>query len=90
MGSGRVEERQRSARKRKITADTMWERGRLGWKEKTTSTKRVRSVAVDPDNIENSKEVGREAQGTQGLSKNCTSRESVSPLSRFIIRFRNK
>ena len=29
-------------------------------------------------------------QGTQGSSKNCTSRESVSPLSRLIRGFRNK
>ena len=30
------------------------------------------------------------AQGTLSLSKNCTSRESVSPLSRLIRGFRNK
>ena len=30
------------------------------------------------------------AQGTQGSSKNCTSRESVSPLSRLIRGFCNK
>ena len=30
------------------------------------------------------------AQGTLCLSKNCTSRESVSPLSRLIRGFRNK
>ena len=29
-------------------------------------------------------------QGTLSLSKNCTSRESVSPLSRLIRDFRNK
>ena len=29
-------------------------------------------------------------QGTQGTSKSCTSRESVSPLSRLIRGFRNK
>ena len=29
-------------------------------------------------------------QGTLSLSKNCTSRESVSPLSRLIRGFRNK
>ena len=32
----------------------------------------------------------RGAQGTLSLSKNCTSRESVSPLSRLIRGFRNK
>ena len=30
------------------------------------------------------------AQGAQGSSKFCTSRESVSPLSRLIRGFRNK
>ena len=30
------------------------------------------------------------AQGAQGSSKICTSRESVSPLSRLIRGFRNK
>ena len=29
-------------------------------------------------------------QGTLSLSKNCTSRESVSPLSRLVRGFRNK
>ena len=33
---------------------------------------------------------GGGAQGTPSLSKNCTSRESVSPLSRLIRGFRNK
>ena len=36
------------------------------------------------------KETREEAQGTQGLSKNCRSRESVSPVSRLIRGFRNK
>ena len=37
------------------------------------------------------KKAGREAEGTQGLiSKNCTSRESVSPLLRLIRSFRHK
>ena len=58
------------------------------------------TVDVDPDNLENSisissnrKEAGREAQGpqvTQGLSKNCASRGSVSPLSCLIRNFRTK
>ena len=51
---------------------------------------RVDSVDANPDNLENSKEAGGEAQGTQGLSKKCTSRERVSPLSRLIRDFRNK
>ena len=36
------------------------------------------------------KESGGGAQGAQGSSKICTSRESVSPLSRLIRGFRNK
>ena len=35
-------------------------------------------------------EAGGGAEGTLSLSKNCTSRESVSPLSRLIRGFRNK
>ena len=35
-------------------------------------------------------EAGGVAQGAQGSSKICTSRESVSPLSRLIRDFRNK
>ena len=51
---------------------------------------RVGPVAADPDNIESSKEAGGAAQGTQGLSKKCLSRESVSPLSCLIRGFRHK
>ena len=40
--------------------------------------------------VEINKEAGGGAQGTLSLSKNCTSRESVSPLSRLIRGFRNK
>ena len=36
------------------------------------------------------KEAGGGAQGSQGSSKICTSRESVFPLSRLIRGFRNK
>ena len=43
------------------------------WKEK----KRIQEPA-NPDNLENRKEAGGEAQGTQGLSKKCTIRERVS------------
>ena len=53
---------------------------------------RAGSVAANPDNllIESNKEAEGGAQGTQGLSNNCTSRESVSSLSRLIRGFRNK
>ena len=42
------------------------------------------------DNLGSNKEAGGGAQGAQGPSKICTSRESVSPLSRLIRGFRNK
>ena len=38
-------------------------------------------MVANPDNLENSKKAGREAQGIPGFSKNCTSRESVSKVS---------
>ena len=41
-------------------------------------------------NLGSNKEAGGGAQGAQGSSKICTSRESVSPLSRLIRGFRNK
>ena len=51
---------------------------------------RVGSVAANSDNLGSNKEAGGGAQGAQGSSKICRSRESVSPLSRFIRGFRNK
>ena len=47
-------------------------------------------VAANPDNLGSNKEAGGGAQGAQGSSKICTSRESVSALSRLIRGFRNK
>ena len=52
-------------------------RGDLGGKRKKRRQERVDSVAANPDSLENSKEAGGGAQGTQGLSKNCTSKECV-------------
>ena len=59
-------------------------------REKKCRSERVGSVAANPDTLESSKEAGGGAQGTQGSSKNCTSRESASPLSRLTRGFRNK
>ena len=56
--------------------------GDLGRKSKTCKKERVGPVGANPDNLENNKEAGGEAQGTQGLSKSCTSRERVCPLCR--------
>ena len=58
-------------------------------KRKICRKERVGPVAANPDNLESNKEASEGAQGTQGSSKNCTSRESVSPLSRLIRGFRN-
>ena len=64
--------------------------GDSGGKRGKHSQESAGSVAGDPVNIENSKQARREAQGTQGLWKDCTSRRSMSPLSRLIRGFRNK
>ena len=42
------------------------------------------------NNLESNKEAEGGAQGTPGSSTNCTSRESVSSLSRLIRGFRYK
>ena len=64
--------------------------GDMGGKQKKYRKERVGSVAAHSDNLGSNKEVGGGAQGAQGSSKICTSRESVSPLSRLIRGFRNK
>ena len=64
--------------------------GDLGGKREKCRKERVGPVAANPDNLESNKEAGGGAQGTRDLSKNCTSRDSVSPLSRLIRGFRKK
>ena len=64
--------------------------GDMGGKRKTCRKERVGPVAANPGNLGSIKEAGGGAQGAQGSSKICTSRESVSPLSRLIRGFRNK
>ena len=65
--------------------------GDTSGKRKQCRKERIGSVlAANPDNLESNKEAGGGAQDTQGSCKNCTSRESVSPLSRLIRGFRNK
>ena len=58
--------------------------------EKNVEKRRVGSIAANPDNVESNKEAGGGAQGAQGSSKICTSRESVFALSHLIRGFRNK
>ena len=62
----------------------------MGGKRKKCRKERVSSVAANSDNLGSNKEAGGGAQGAQGPSKICTSRESVFPLSRLIRGFRNK
>ena len=64
--------------------------GETGGKRNKCRKERVGSIPANPDNLESDKEAGGEAQGAQGSSKICTSRESVSLLSRLIRGFRNK
>ena len=64
--------------------------GDTGGNKKKCRKERVGSVAANPDYLGSNKEAGGGAQGAQGSSKICTSRESVSPLSRLIRGFRNK
>ena len=61
----------------------------LGEKRKKCRKERVGSVAANPDNLESNKEAGGGGQSTQGSSKNCSYRESVSP-SRLIGGVRNR
>ena len=62
----------------------------MGNKRKKCRKERVGSVAANPDDLGSNSEAGGGEQGTQGSSKFCTSRESMSLLSRLIRGFRNK
>ena len=90
----RIGEGGREAKKRKKPSNSCRRRagngGDMGRKRKKCRKERVASVAANPDNLGSNKEAGGEAQGAQGSSKICTSRKSVSPLSRLIRGFRNK
>ena len=91
---GRIGEGVREAKKRKKSQNSCRRQvgngGGLGEKREKCTKERVGPVAANPDNLASNKEAEGGAQGTQGSSKNCTSRESVSPLSRLIRSFRNK
>ena len=64
--------------------------GDTGGNKNKCRKERIGSVAANPDYLGSNKEAGGGAQGAQGSSKICTSRESVSPLSPLIRGFRNK
>ena len=57
--------------------------GDFGGTRKICRKGSVGPVAANSNIVEINKEAGGGAQGTLSLSKNCTSRESVSPLSRL-------
>ena len=84
----------REAKKRKKPQNSCRRRagngGDMGGERKKCRKERVGSVAANPDNLGSNKEAGGGVQGAQGSSKICTSRESVSPLSRLIRGFCNK
>ena len=90
----RVGEGEREAKKRKKPQNSCRRQvvngEDLGGKRKKCRKERVGPVAANSDNLESNKEAEGGAQGTVGSSKKCTSRESVSPLSRLIIVFRNE
>ena len=86
----RIGEGGREAKKRKKPQNSCRRRAENGGdtdgKRKKCRKERVGSVAANPDNLESR----GGAQGTQGSSRICTSRESVSPLLRLIRGFRNR
>ena len=64
--------------------------GDFGGTRKRCRKGSVGPVAANSNIVEINKQAGGGAEGTLSLSKNCTSRESVSSLSRLIRGFRNK
>ena len=78
----RIGEGGREAKKRKKPQNSCRRRagngGDTGGKRNKCRKERVGSVAANPDNLESNKEAGGGAQGAQGSSKNCTSRECVT------------
>ena len=66
----------------------MERRENLSGRRKARGQESVGSVGAGRGYLENSNEAESEAQGAQGLNKNC--RESMSPLSCLIRGFHNK
>ena len=90
----RVGDGEKEAKKRKKPLNSCRRQGGnggdFGGTRKRCRKGSVGPVAANSNIVEINKEAGGGAQGTLSLSKNCTSRESVSPLSRLIRGFRNK
>ena len=91
---GRVGDGEKEAKKRQKPLNSCRRQGGnggdFGGTRKICRKGSVGPVAANSNIVEINKEAGGGAQGTLSLSKNCTSRESVSPLSRLIRGFRNK
>ena len=91
---GRVGDGEKEAKKRKKPLNSCRRQGGnggdFGGTRKRCRKGSVGPVAANSNIVEINKEAGGGAQGTLSLSKNCTSRESVSPLSRLIRGFRKK
>ena len=91
---GRVGDGEKEAKKRKKPLNSCRRQGGnggdFGGTRKICRKGSVGPVAANSNIVEINKEAGGGAQRTLSLSKNCTSRESVSPLSRLIRGFRNK
>ena len=91
---GRVGDGEKEAKKRKKPLNSCRRQGGnggdFGGTRKRCRKGSVGPVAANSNIVEINKEAGGGAEGTLSLSKNCTSRESVSPLSRLIRGFRNK
>ena len=91
---GRVGDGEKEAKKRKKPLNSCRRQGGnggdFGGTRKRCKKGSVGPVAANSNIVEINKEAGGGAQGTLSLSKNCKSRESVSPLSRLIRGFRNK
>ena len=91
---GRVGDGEKEAKKRRKPLKSCRRQGGnggdFGGTRKRCRKGSVGPVAANSNIVEINKEAGGGAQGTLSLSKNCTSRESVSPLSRLIRGFRNK
>ena len=85
-----MDERRVCAKKPRRVVGIMWKTGETWAEGEKTKHESIGSVAANQESIENAKKAEREALGTQGSSKNCRCRGSVSSSWRLIKSFRNK
>ena len=67
IGEGRGKGKKRKKPHDSSCRSDVGNRGDFGLKRKKRRQEIIGSVAADPDNLENSKKTGREAQGTQEI-----------------------